>query len=151
MEVVKLKLNLIIVLFILVCGISCSSSSNNDKPNNNNNSTEADTLQTIDLWTKYSYTERRGILLFEHYCANCHGIKGAGDGFNKYTLTKPPQNFTDSAFSLNLSNDELKRVISLGGKGTNGSVLMPGYIKTLSENEISFLVDYIRTFSQKTK
>jgi len=149
MEVVKSGLNIIVALLILVSGISCSSSSNNEKLNKNNKSTVADTLHSVDLWAKFSYTERKGMLLFEHYCANCHGIKGAGDGFNKYTLTKPPQNFTDSTFSSNLTDDQLKEVISLGGKGTNVSLSMPAYSNTLSKDQIYFLVDYIRTFSIK--
>jgi len=106
----------------------------------------ADSLRQTDPWLKYSFAERQGKQLFEHYCAVCHGAQGVGDGFNSYNLDPKPHSLADSAYVAALSDATLAQVIALGGRGVNKSVLMPAYQQTLNQDQISYLVAYIRTF-----
>ena len=101
-----------------------------------------------DIWTKYSFGERQGRRLYNKYCVVCHGLNGEGDGFNSYNLSPKPKSLADSAYNKALSDESIKNIIAHGGAGMNRSVLMPSYQNTLNENEIQYLVQYLRTFSQ---
>jgi len=97
------------------------------------------------LPASYSYAERQGKILFEHYCTVCHGQHGEGDGFNSYNLNPKPHSLADSAYVAALaSNESLMQVIARGGRGINKSVLMPAYGSTLSEDQIADLAAYVR-------
>jgi len=102
-----------------------------------------------DIWAKYNYDQREGKRLFEHYCSVCHGIVGAGDGFNSYNLDPKPKSLRDNVYMSNLSDSNLQQVISLGGTSMNKSMLMPAYSHTLSGIEIERIVKYIRTLTNK--
>ena len=102
----------------------------------------------LDIWTKYSFSERQGRQLYNKYCVVCHGSTGGGDGFNSFNLNPKPKSLADSAYNKALSNESIKKIIAYGGGGMNRSVLMPSYQNTLNNNEIQYLVQYIRTFSQ---
>ena len=104
-----------------------------------------------DPWVKYSYAERQGKKIFDHYCVVCHGATGEGDGFNSFNLDHRPHSLADSAYVVALSDAILTQVIKFGGRGANKSILMPAYPYSLNSDQISFLVAYIRTFVKKEK
>jgi mono/diheme cytochrome c family protein len=95
-----------------------------------------------------TYTERRGKRLYEHYCAICHGVQGKGDGFNAYNLNPKPKDIAENGYLNSVTNDWLKQVISLGGRGVKRSVLMPAYEGTLNEEQTADVVAYLRHLSQ---
>lgn len=97
------------------------------------------------------YEEREGKFLFHVYCAVCHGDGGGGDGFNAYNLDVKPHSLADSAYMAQVSENSLRQVIALGGRGVNKSVLMPPYGHTLSEVQIGYLIAYIRGFTGAAK
>ena len=96
-----------------------------------------------------TYEQRQGKYLYGRYCAVCHGDQGAGDGFNAYNLNPKPHSLADSSYMAALSDASLKQVVELGGRSVNRSVLMPAYGGTLGQDEISYLVAYMRMFAQK--
>ena len=102
-----------------------------------------------NIWTRYNYDQREGKRLFEHYCSVCHGVGGAGDGFNSYNLDPKPNSFRDSVYMSNLSDPNLQQIITLGGQSMNKSTLMPAYSHTLTEIQIERLVKFIRTLLEK--
>lgn len=106
-----------------------------------------DSARQHDPYERYSFMERQGKALFDHYCAVCHGTSGQGDGFNSYNLEPRPHSFTDSSYTAMLSDATLAEVIARGGRGVNRSVLMPAYIQTLSAYQIDQVVAYLRTFT----
>ena len=112
-------------------------------------SVKGDSTLQIDPWTHYSYSERRGKRLYDHYCSGCHGSSGMGDGLNGYALDPRPRRLADSVYVSARHDTTLKRSVILGGRGTNRSVLMPAFSHTLIDDEISFIVAYIRSFSVK--
>jgi cytochrome c oxidase cbb3-type subunit III len=95
-----------------------------------------------------TYEQAQGRDLYAKYCAICHGAGGAADGFNTYNLDPKPHDLSDSVYVSALSDDALTRVIKLGGRGVNKSVLMPAYGWTLGDDEISYLVSFIRVLAR---
>jgi len=107
-----------------------------------------DSLRQNDPYIKYSFVERQGKGIFDHYCSVCHGASGQGDGFNSYNLDPRPHSFTDSTYVRALSDATLAEVIARGGRGVNKSVLMPAYTQTLSTDQIDQVIAYLRTFTR---
>lgn len=99
----------------------------------------------VDVSSKSAESlEARGQTLFAHYCAHCHGIKGEGNGYNAEFLDKEPANLSDKEFVSKKSNEQLFRVITLGGVGVKKSSLMPVFGNTISEEDIWALIAYVR-------
>jgi putative heme-binding domain-containing protein len=86
----------------------------------------------------------QGRILFQHYCAACHGVSGDGDGYNAEQLDKDPAELSDQKFIAKKNDSQIYRVIKFGGQGVKKSHLMPVFGHTLSEKEIWSLVAYIR-------
>jgi mono/diheme cytochrome c family protein len=95
-----------------------------------------------------TYEQRQGKYLYLKYCAVCHGAQGGADGFNTYNLNPKPHDLSDSAYVADLSDGSLTRIIGLGGRGVNKSVLMPAYGWTLNKDQISYLVSYVRVLAR---
>ncbi len=84
-----------------------------------------------------------GKVVYEQYCASCHGLNGEGqanwqfpgeDGF----LPAPPHN--DSGHTWHHSDAQLLTVIA------NGRNKMPGYAETLTPAQQEAVLAYIKTF-----
>jgi cytochrome c1 len=107
---------------------------------------QGDTTKT-DLF-ELTYSEQKGKRLYDHYCAICHGVQGKGDGFNAYNLNPKPKDMTEKGYLDSVTNDWLKQVISLGGRGVKRSVLMPAYEGTLNKEQTADIVAYLRHLSE---
>lgn len=112
---------------------------------------EADTVQQMDPYVRYTYAERRGKRLFKTYCVVCHGETGQGDGFNSYNLDPRPHDLTDAEYMNAISDQTLHEVIAQGGRGVNKSILMPAYGHTLQPQDIDDLVAFVRTLSRGSR
>lgn len=91
-----------------------------------------------------------GRRLYEANCVQCHGSRGAGDGFGAPFLVPPPRDFTTAAFKFRTTGSgelptdgDLFRTISRGAGGTG----MPPWKYLLTDEERWALVDYVKTFS----
>ena len=91
------------------------------------------------------YNAREGRALYRHYCLNCHGDAGAGDGFNAYNLDPHPRALADSAFQVSHSDEDLVAAIRSGGGAVGLSNEMPPWGRTLNERKIRNIVDYLRS------
>lgn len=82
---------------------------------------------------------------YRFYCAQCHGLDGKGEGPNA-TKNMPvsPRDHTSAYEMSKLTDDDIINVIREGGAATSKSTLMPPFGKTLTENEITALKDYLR-------
>lgn len=108
--------------------------------------------QGVTATTEVSGSESGSILkkgesLFMHYCAHCHGLKGRGDGYNAEFLEKEPADLSDAKFMGKKRDEQIFRVIHQGGAGVRKSHLMPAFRHTLSEEEIWWLVAFVRSLS----
>ncbi|CAG1066358.1 hypothetical protein BAC1_01967 [uncultured bacterium] len=83
--------------------------------------------------------------LYRFHCAQCHGVKGMGDGPNA-TKEMPvsPRDHTSAVEMNKLTDSDIINAITDGGTATSKSSLMPPYGKTLSKAEITSLKDYLR-------
>ncbi len=97
------------------------------------------------------YNAREGRAVYRHYCLNCHGEAGAGDGFNAYNLDPRPRALADSVFQASHSDQELAAAIRSGGGAVGLSTGMPPWGRTLNERKIKNTVEYLRTFRTKAK
>lgn len=91
-----------------------------------------------------------GKKLYEANCAQCHGVKGAGEGFGAPFLVPQPRDFTAAAYKFRTTesgslptDEDLYRIISRGAGGTG----MPPWQFLLTDEERWLLVDYVKSFS----
>lgn len=82
---------------------------------------------------------------YRFYCSQCHGLEGKGDGPNA-TKSQPvsPRNHTSSTEMSKLTDQDIINVIKGGGSATSKSTMMPPFGKTLADDEVNALKDYLR-------
>ena len=81
---------------------------------------------------------------YQWYCAQCHGIKGKGDGINAKFLTVPPRNHTKAEYLETRTDEQFFQAIKFGGLSVGRAPCMPAWGNTLSDPTIHELVSYIR-------
>jgi mono/diheme cytochrome c family protein len=86
-----------------------------------------------------------GKLAYGEHCRNCHGEKGDGRGEKAAELSVAPGDFTDAAAMRRRTDGELFWQI------TRGRLPMPAFADKLSDHERWQLVDYIRTFADRSR
>lgn len=101
--------------------------------------------------TGLSREAKRGRILYEYYCAICHGKQGNADGFNAYNLKTPPTRHTDPVLMGTLSDTQIRRMIKEGGKTMGRSPQMPPWGLVLNDREITEVTAYIRTLAVPAK
>lgn len=85
--------------------------------------------------------------LYNHWCAQCHGLKGKADGVNSTPdMAINPRDLTDKNFMVTRSDEQFEDVIRGGGTRAAKSPLMPAWEATLNDAEIAALVAYLRIF-----
>ena len=82
--------------------------------------------------------------LYQRYCAQCHGVKGHGDGINAPYLVVPPRDHTKGDYLETRSDQQLFDVIKLGGLAVGRAPCMPAWGYTFKNKTIHSLVSYIR-------
>ena len=88
--------------------------------------------------------------MFMTVCATCHGPDGTGTGPAAETLTVKPRNYTDAAWQATVTDDDLKKIILLGGQAMGKSPLMPGNAHLKDDPEtLDGLVKIIRGFAKR--
>ncbi len=92
--------------------------------------------------------EENGKVLYEYYCALCHGKEGNADGFNAYNLKTAPIQHSDPAQTGTLSDGQIRRIIKEGGGALGRSTEMPAWGGVLSDEQISHITTFIRTLSR---
>lgn len=87
--------------------------------------------------------------VYTMFCTNCHGEKGEGNGpvASVAKMDPKPKNHTDGKYMNERKNEDLFKVIKVGGKGVDKSVYMPAFGMILSEEEIWNLIAYLRTIA----
>ena len=85
---------------------------------------------------------------YQWYCAQCHGIKGKGDGINAKFLTVPPRNHTKAEYLETRTDEQFFEAIKFGGLSVGRAPCMPAWGETLDDDIIQSLVQYIRELCQ---
>lgn len=88
----------------------------------------------------------RGEEIYEANCIACHGKGGKGDGPAAGVLKPPPRDHTDTTYMSTLTDDDLKKVIVMGG-AIKGRPLMPSHPQ-LRGKDLDALIAYVRSLSE---
>lgn len=85
-----------------------------------------------------------GKVKYDTLCASCHGATGLGDGAAAAALNPKPKNLQ----ATTRSDEELKKIVKLGGPSAGLSPLMVAWGGVLTDPEIDNVVAYIRTLKK---
>ena len=91
----------------------------------------------------------QGRTLYKANCVSCHGEKGKGDGPAAGVLKPPPRDHTDHAYMSTLADEEIGRIIKMGG-AIKGKPLMPSHPQ-FNDPQLQALVAYVRSLSEPPK
>lgn len=94
-----------------------------------------------------TFVESQGQRLFGHYCSTCHGDEGKGDGQNASNLTPAPPDLTATRRDPAL----VRRAIAEGSAAVGRSPLSPPWGRSLSPQEIDYLVAYCEAIERPAK
>jgi cytochrome c oxidase cbb3-type subunit 3 len=81
---------------------------------------------------------------YKAYCVQCHGLQGNGNGVNARDMSVVPRDHTDAKSMSGRSDETLFKSIKEGGPAIDKSILMPPWGDTLSDEEITDLVQHLR-------
>ena len=89
--------------------------------------------------------------IYDTFCSACHGAKGDGKGPAAKNLTGvKPRDFTSKDFVVAGHEAQIKQTIFEGAAKTfHGSPYMPEWKTTLTEEQITDIVEYLKTFKKK--
>ena len=90
-------------------------------------------------------TLEKGRGIYKAKCAACHGETGRGDGPAAGVMKPAPRDHTDRAYMSTLSDDDLGKVIQMGG-AIKGKPLMPSN-PDLRGADLAAIVAYTRSLS----
>jgi mono/diheme cytochrome c family protein len=107
-----------------------------------------DAIRAEEREGKLSYVESQGKHVFLQYCATCHGDEGRGDGQNASNLVPPPPDLTASTNTRDAAL--VRRAIAEGSAAVGRSSLSPPWGRSLSPQEIDYLVAYCQSLGRKT-
>lgn len=88
--------------------------------------------------------------VYENQCSMCHGREGKGDGVGAGALAVKPRDYSDAVWQASITDEEIKKIIVLGGKAVGKSESMLANPKLADQPEIlDGLVKIIRGFAKK--
>jgi high-affinity iron transporter len=123
---------------LLAGAVACTSQASGPAP-----SASGAKTQVAAAVTPAAIEHGRG--LYKTYCVACHGNSGRGDGPAAGAMKPSPRDHTDRAYMSTLSNEEIGRVIRMGG-AIKGKPLMPS-TPHIKGADLDALVAYVRSLS----
>jgi cytochrome c553 len=86
---------------------------------------------------------------FQTICATCHGPGGEGNGAAAASMNPKPRNYTDKTWQASVTDDDIKKIILLGGAAVGKSATMPAQPQLQNQPEVvDELVKLIRNFAK---
>ena len=108
-----------------------------------------DAIRADEREGNLSYTESQGQRLFVQYCATCHGDAGKGDGQNASNLSPLPPDMTVSKGARDAAY--IRKVIAEGSAAIGRSSLSPPWGRSLSQQQIDYLVAYCESLGREKR
>lgn len=81
----------------------------------------------------------KGQAFYDKNCAECHGVKGDGQGPRAYFIRPVPRDFVNERSRLTLNRPAIYAAVFFGRNGTE----MPAWSKVLTEQEIANVSEYV--------
>ena len=129
-----------LLVFVVFSGCSSESTPHQGQAKK----TDAMVQKEFQPVTDVSYVTEKTRQVYRRYCAQCHGIKGHGDGINAPYLVVPPRDHTKGDYLETRSDQQLFDAIKLGGLAVGRAPCMPAWEHTFENEMIRSLVNYIR-------
>ena len=106
--------------------------------------------ETTETATLDPAAVKAGKALFaSNNCVTCHGETGEGDGLAAAGLNPKPRKYSDGAWQDSVTDDEIKKVILLGGAANGLSALMPANKQLEGKDaDLDNIVTYIRSLKK---
>lgn len=106
---------------------------------------------TTESEVSVNFNINDGKRLFLHYCSPCHGENASGAGRYFPTQIDPqPPDLTNPDYFEETNENVMFRAIKFGSKVLEKSVYSPAYGKTLTDEEIINIIEYLK-FSRVRK
>lgn len=86
--------------------------------------------------------------VYKSRCATCHGEAGKGDGPAGAALNPKPRNYTDKEWQKSVTDDQIKKTITMGGAAVGKSPIMPGAPDLDGKPVLDGLVAVVREFGK---
>ncbi|MGH7813181.1 MAG: c-type cytochrome, partial [Candidatus Binataceae bacterium] len=83
---------------------------------------------------------------YNTYCANCHGVKGNGEGISAKWVNPAPRDFTACKLMAMYKDADLLKAIKDGGPAAFVSYAMPPWGSVLTGRKIADVLAYERSF-----
>lgn len=101
-----------------------------------------------DPWSGISPPVReRALKEYKNVCSTCHGEQGMGNGPGAAELDPKPRTFTDVSWQQSVTDEHIKKTITLGGAAVGKSAGMPAHPQYKSQPEVlRGLVAKVRSF-----
>ena len=132
-----------VTALVLTTAVACRSG-----PRSQPGDPMLDAIRAEERAGNLTYVESQGRRLFVHYCATCHGEDAHGDGQNASNLKPAPPDMTTSATSRDPAL--VRRVITEGSAAVGRSPLSPPWGRSLSRQQVDYLVAYCQAIGRKT-
>lgn len=137
---ISIRSTLILLLGILFCAsLACAPPSEKD----HEKEVQDKKSKFVQLSQAEAHMKHKAEDDYLLLCSFCHGDQGRGDGMNAFSISIRPRNFTDQEKMKDKNADMLASVIRDGGKKAGLSPDMPPWGRTLTEDRINSLADYI--------
>lgn len=94
------------------------------------------------------YRAAQGKRIFYTECVWCHADATPAGPSNRSNVTPTPPLMNDGATLNKESDTTLRNAIALGGSALGKSAMMPPYSRTLSDEDITDLIAFIRAIAQ---
>lgn len=111
-----------LVAIAAVTSLACSKSETNATPPSTNREPEPAS-------TSVAYAGKidmdKAQTIFNERCAACHGVEGKGNGPASAALNPKPRNYSDKAWQAAVTDEQLRKTITLGGAAVGKSPIMP--------------------------
>jgi cytochrome c oxidase cbb3-type subunit 3 len=129
-----------LLVFVIFSGCSSEPTPHQAQAKKTDAIAQKDLQQVMDVNSVTEETRQT----YRRYCAQCHGVKGHGDGINAPYLVVPPRDHTKSDYLETRSDQQLFNAIKLGGLAVGRAPCMPAWEHTFESETIRSLVSYIR-------
>ena len=129
-----------LLVFVIFSGCSSEPKSHQAQVQKTDTIVQKDFQPVMDVSSVTEKTRQ----VYRRYCAQCHGVKGHGDGINAQYLVVPPRDHTKGDYLETRSDQQLFDAIKLGGLAVGRAPCMPAWEHTFENEMIRSLVNYIR-------
>lgn len=130
--------------FAAFVAAACSKS---DKPSSATGSNETSATGKGTTGATAAVDMAKAKETYQERCAACHGATGRGDGPGAAALNPKPRNYADKAWQAAVTDEQIKKTITMGGAAVGKSPIMPASPDLEQKPEIiDGLVKVVRGF-----